>query len=147
MARAPRILPLVDVYRLAGVPVDPTDGRWLVVEAGEFGGQRWELGTIVVVGEAGARGEVLLVPRGAGRARFGVREGHGLFGDAGEPCSSDRFVVIGRPVVGGVAAPAVARWCGGGLVLRTLQSRPLTVAPPAAAVAPAVQLPLFAAAA
>lgn len=141
MTLTPRILPVSEVYRQAGVPCDPSEGRWIVVEGGAFGGRRWEVGALVAVDPEERDGVVLLVPRGLGRARFGERHGEGLTGEAGEACSPRRFVVAGTPVAAGLASPAVVRWCCGGVVLRSFQANP--VEGPTVVAAPRAQLPLF----
>lgn len=141
MSLTPRILPALEVYRQAGIPCDPGEGRWIVVEGGVFGGVRWEVGTLVALDPEEREGVVLLVPRGLGRARFGARHGAILTGEAGEACCPRRFVVAGTPVAVGAAHPAVVRWCSGGVVLRSFQARPAPAAvpyPPARG-----QLPLF----
>ena len=141
MTLTPRILPVSEVYRQAGVPCDPGEGRWIVVEGGLFGDQRWEVGALVAIDPEERDGVVLLVPRGLGRARFGARHGAALTGEAGEACSPRRFVVAGTPVPAGFAIPAVVRWCRGGVVLRSFHANPVQAAPVVASARG--QLPLF----
>ena len=67
---------------------------FVVAEEGTFGGRRWRQGELIEVGVAGD-GVAVLAPRGFGRVRLGTVQGARLFGDAGEPCSAERWAVAG----------------------------------------------------
>jgi hypothetical protein len=67
---------------------------FVVAEEGSFGGRRWRQGDLIEVSGTGD-GVAVLAPRGFGRVRLGTVQGTRLFGDAGEPCSAERWSVAG----------------------------------------------------
>ena len=67
---------------------------FVVAEEGTFGGRRWRQGELIEVSGAGD-GVAVLAPRGFGRVRLGTVQGSRLFGDAGEPCSAERWAIAG----------------------------------------------------
>ena len=96
---APRIAPVHEALssRLPEGWRAAEDRAFVVVSGGEFAGQRWDAGDVLVLGEGPVVGEaVVLVARGYGRPRLGSVEGRSLRGDAGEACSADRWRVAGR---------------------------------------------------
>ena len=79
-----------------GVPAD----AWLfvVVASGVFGGRWFRPGDLVVCDGTDTDGDVVLVARGHGTPRLGSRTLGRLTGDAGEPCSEQRWRVAGTVI-------------------------------------------------
>ncbi len=75
--------------------VDP-DRLYVVVEGGTFDGRRWDSGELVEADPMGDEGIAILAPRGVGRVKLGTVSGTRLYGDSGEPCLAERWVVAGR---------------------------------------------------
>jgi len=72
---------------------------FVVRREGEFGGQSYEAGQVVVCRGTPRCGEVVvLVALGHGRPRLGRVEGLGFTGDAGEPRDPARWVAAGKVV-------------------------------------------------
>jgi hypothetical protein len=94
---------------LGALPEAVRSGRipaFLVVTEGMFDGVFYPTGAVLVSGLAEACQAVILVARGYGRPRFGtIRDGR-LYGDAGEPCSTARWMSVGP--VASVIFPARA---------------------------------------
>ena len=77
--------------------VSEDDELFVVLSAGHFNGVWWSKGDVVVCGgTADAGNATVLVPHGHGWPRLGNVSAYGrLSGDAGEPCSIDRWNVCG----------------------------------------------------
>lgn len=127
---APEIAPLSELLRVTG---HAAPGGWghvqfVVVRSGEFNGRTWRVGeglacVAPVADEARA---VVLVARGPGRPRLGTLEGESMRGDAGEPCSPERWQAAGAVEV--VPAEAeVVRACMAAGQLAGLRALPGTV--------------------
>lgn len=104
---APRLAPLRNVLPTASAEAEV----FVVVDEGMFGGRRWRLGDVVVCGEATPESPVVLVARGHGRPRLGTVTGDEVRGDAGEPCSRERWQVAGRVMEVRWGGEAVADAC------------------------------------
>jgi hypothetical protein len=96
---APEIAPLREMLRVTGhaAPAGWERVQFVVVRSGEFNGRRWCVGeglVCVAPGEEEARA-VVLVARGPGRPRLGTLDGEAMRGDAGEPCSPERWQAAG----------------------------------------------------
>lgn len=91
-----------DVHELTALPAiwqGAADEVFVVTQAGEFGGERYGLGDVLVCrGEAVDDEPVVLMARGHGRPRMGWTRGDALFGEVGEPCSAARWRAAGRIV-------------------------------------------------
>lgn len=96
---APRLVP-AHADRVARLPEalrGSADAVFLVVEAGEFAGERYAAGDLVVCrAPVGRDAPVVLVARGFGRPRLGWVRENGVYGDVGEPCSPERWRPVGR---------------------------------------------------
>ena len=71
---------------------------FVVLKSGYAMGCWWKRGDVVVCSESSSRGtNVVLSPVGYGWPRLGHQTNYGeLSGDAGEPCRSDRWRVVGE---------------------------------------------------
>lgn len=75
------------------------DEVFIVTQPGEFGGERYGLGDVLVCrGEVVDDEPVVLMARGHGRPRMGWTRGDALFGEVGEPCGAARWRAAGRIV-------------------------------------------------
>ena len=75
------------------------DDVFVVVSSGEFDGQRYRVGDVLICrGEAVDGEAMVLMARGHGRPRMGRVLGDALFGEVGEPCSAARWRAAGRIV-------------------------------------------------
>lgn len=103
---APRLTSLEEIARrpeLVGASIPlllPPGARACVVsEPGSFLGRDYRRGDVLVFGEReDLAAPVLLAPRGRGAMRLGLVTPSALLGDRGEPCSPERFEVIGALV-------------------------------------------------
>lgn len=95
---------------------------FVVVSPGDHNGMHLREGDVLVVGGRARPGDcVVLLARGLGRPRLGSVSHAGLLGDAGELCSSARWVSAGRvlEVVYAPPRPLESRWEEGGQLTLT----------------------------